>query len=98
VAECRETKMPIANIAKVFGPTIVGYSSLDPDQHKMLTETYIQALVIENLLNIQTNYWSQFVNVETPRDETIQQNFADSTKYYMGKCGKIKYVQHIKSH
>jgi Rac GTPase-activating protein 1 len=63
VAQCPEIKMPFANIAKVFGPTIVGYSSGDPDQEKMMTETYIQALVMEGLLNVPTQYWSQFVDV-----------------------------------
>lgn len=37
--------MPISNIAKIFGPTIVGYSSIDPDQYAIYTETMIQANV-----------------------------------------------------
>lgn len=37
--------MPVSNLAKVFGPTIVGYSSADPDQHAIFTETIIQASV-----------------------------------------------------
>lgn len=38
-------KMPPSNIAKIFGPTLVGYSSNDPDQHAIFTETIIQASV-----------------------------------------------------
>lgn len=45
VAGAPEVKMPASNIAKVFGPTIVGYSSADPDQHAIFTETMIQANV-----------------------------------------------------
>lgn len=45
VAECKEVKMPPTNIAKIFGPTLVGYSSNDPDQHAIFTETLIQASV-----------------------------------------------------
>lgn len=37
--------MPPTNIAKIFGPTLVGYSSNDPDQHAIFTETIIQASV-----------------------------------------------------
>lgn len=45
VAECKQVKMPPSNIAKIFGPTLVGYSSNDPDQHAIFTETIIQASV-----------------------------------------------------
>lgn len=38
-------KMPPSNIAKIFGPTLIGYSSNDPDQHAIFTETIIQASV-----------------------------------------------------
>lgn len=34
--------MPSENLAKIFGPTVLGYSSADPDQHAIFTETMIQ--------------------------------------------------------
>lgn len=34
--------MPIDNLAKVFGPTVIGYSSADPDHHAIFSETAIQ--------------------------------------------------------
>lgn len=34
--------MPIPNLAKIFGPTVVGYSSSDPDHNAIYTETIIQ--------------------------------------------------------
>jgi Rac GTPase-activating protein 1 len=37
--------MPASNLAKIFGPTIVGYSSLDPEPITMLNETKKQAAV-----------------------------------------------------
>jgi Rac GTPase-activating protein 1 len=92
VAQCPEIKMPFANIAKVFGPTIVGYSSADPDQEKMMTETYIQALVMEGLLNVPTQYWSQFVDVgpssSDEQQQQQQQSTNDATRYYTGKLGE----------
>ncbi len=30
VAECRENKMSVSNLAKILGPTLVGYSSSEP--------------------------------------------------------------------
>lgn len=45
VADSKECKMPIENLAKVFGPTIVGYSSDDPDSRAMYSETPQQAKV-----------------------------------------------------
>lgn len=34
--------MPISNLAKVFGPTVVGYSQAEPDYTAILGETVIQ--------------------------------------------------------
>lgn len=38
--------MPISNLAKVFGPTIVGYSTDDMDAMRMVQETRMQQNVI----------------------------------------------------
>jgi Rac GTPase-activating protein 1 len=46
VAEWDECKMPINNLAKVFGPTIVGYSTEDMDAMRMVSETRMQQNVI----------------------------------------------------
>lgn len=45
IANATEVKMPTSNIAKIFGPTIVGYSSDQPGDNEMLTETLTQATV-----------------------------------------------------
>ena len=45
VAECAECKMPTSNLAKVFGPTMIGYSSAKLDDMRMVTETLKQAMV-----------------------------------------------------
>lgn len=42
VADNKATKMNTENLAKIFGPTVLGYSSADPDQHAIFTETMIQ--------------------------------------------------------
>ncbi|CAB4061526.1 RACGAP1 [Lepeophtheirus salmonis] len=66
IAASPETKMCVENIARIFGPTIVGYSSSDPTA--MLSETPLQKDVMSALLNISSDYWKTFVNVteDTP--------------------------------
>lgn len=63
IAECPEVKMPLSNFAKVFAPTIVGYSSAEPEEHKMFAETQIQYSVMFSLLNISFDYWTKFINL-----------------------------------
>lgn len=45
VTQSRECKMPTANIAKVFAPTLVGYSSPHPEPVQMLSEAKVQPKV-----------------------------------------------------
>nr|XP_014097656.1 rac GTPase-activating protein 1 [Bactrocera oleae]XP_014097657.1 rac GTPase-activating protein 1 [Bactrocera oleae]XP_036230973.1 rac GTPase-activating protein 1 [Bactrocera oleae] len=68
VAECREVLMPIDNIARVFGPTIVGYSSADPDRHAIFTEVYMQFTTMQNLLKIPGDYWAQYVSLDADKE------------------------------
>lgn len=42
VANSYAAQMPIENLAKIFGPTILGYSCADPDHHAILSETMVQ--------------------------------------------------------
>jgi Rac GTPase-activating protein 1 len=44
VSSSPECKMPISNLAKIFGPTLVGYSSQEPSL-TMLSETKQQVAV-----------------------------------------------------
>ncbi|XP_055642270.1 rac GTPase-activating protein 1 [Toxorhynchites rutilus septentrionalis] len=85
IDQCKEVKMPLENLARVFAPTIVGYSSPDLDAHATFAETVIQFNVLESLLNIPTDYWSQFIAIEEPAREDDQKRFATlNTKSYMG--------------
>jgi Rac GTPase-activating protein 1 len=38
VSEAKECKMNVSNLAKIFGPTIVGYSSDDPNPNHLMEE------------------------------------------------------------
>ncbi|CAI9721566.1 rac GTPase-activating 1-like isoform X1 [Octopus vulgaris] len=61
VSQTADCRMPKQNLAKVFGPTIVGFSSLNPNPAEIFKETKLQSEVMEHLLDIPTEYWNQFL-------------------------------------
>ncbi|XP_068068603.1 rac GTPase-activating protein 1 isoform X2 [Anomalospiza imberbis] len=64
VAQSPDTKMDISNLAKVFGPTIVAHAVPDPDPRTLLQDTKRQPKVVERLLLLPMDYWSQLMMVE----------------------------------
>ncbi|NXL65710.1 RGAP1 protein, partial [Chordeiles acutipennis] len=64
VAQSPETKMDVTNLAKVFGPTIVAHAVPCPDHMTLLQDTKRQPKVVERLLLLPTDYWSQLMMVE----------------------------------
>ncbi|CAG9859856.1 unnamed protein product [Phyllotreta striolata] len=72
VAQSPDCKMPRDNLAKVFGPTIVGYFTKNPEQ--LFEETTSIVKVMSHLLNIPEDFWSNFVNVRLlPSVANLQQ-------------------------
>ncbi|EZA51336.1 hypothetical protein DMN91_002072 [Ooceraea biroi] len=67
VSSSPECKMPISNLAKVFGPTLVGYSSQEPSL-TMLSETKQQVAIVEGLLQLPSDYWATYVNPASSSD------------------------------
>lgn len=78
VSSSAECKMPISNLAKIFGPTLIGYSCKEQTATAMLNETKTQATIVEGLLKIPSDYWANFVNsdclskVGTPKMATLR--------------------------
>ncbi|XP_040395543.1 rac GTPase-activating protein 1 isoform X2 [Cygnus olor] len=64
VAQSPDTKMDVTNLAKVFGPTIVAHAVPDPDAMTLLQDTKRQPKVVERLLLLPVEYWSQLMLVE----------------------------------
>ncbi|KAG5322574.1 RGAP1 protein, partial [Pseudoatta argentina] len=58
VSSSAECKMPISNLAKVFGPTLVGYISKEPS----ISDIQHQVAIVESLLQIPSDYWATYVN------------------------------------
>lgn len=85
ISECPEVKMPLTNFAKIFGPTIVGYSCPEPDQHMMFAETQIQFSVMFALISIPTDYWNRFINLSQPTKKEEQREMETyGSKFYSG--------------
>lgn len=64
VADSENTKMDISNLARVFGPTIVGHAVPNPEPMTILQDTKRQPKVVERLLSLPVEYWGQFVMAE----------------------------------
>ncbi|XP_062314943.1 rac GTPase-activating protein 1 [Osmerus eperlanus] len=64
VAQSVDTKMDITNLARVFGPTLVAHAVPDPDPMTILQDTKRQPKVVERLLALPVEYWSQFMMVD----------------------------------
>ncbi|XP_026535746.1 rac GTPase-activating protein 1 [Notechis scutatus] len=64
VAQSPDTRMDISNLARVFGPTIVGHAIPEPDPMTLLQDTKRQPRVVERLLTLPVGYWSQLIMVE----------------------------------
>lgn len=85
ISECPDVKMPLTNFAKIFGPTIVGYSCPEPDQHMMFAETQVQFTVMFALLSIPTDYWNRFINLDQPtKQEQKREIETYGSKFYAG--------------
>jgi len=61
VASSRACKMPTSNLAKVFGPTVVGYSCPDPEPMQIMGETQKQNKVMEHILDIHVDFWGDLL-------------------------------------
>ncbi|XP_077583340.1 rac GTPase-activating protein 1-like isoform X2 [Stigmatopora nigra] len=60
VSKSVDTKMDVTNLARVFGPTLVGHAGPNPDTMAVLSDTSRQPRVIERFFSIPVSYWSQY--------------------------------------
>ncbi|XP_043939763.1 rac GTPase-activating protein 1 isoform X2 [Protopterus annectens] len=79
VAQSPECRMDSSNLSKVFGPTIVGHSVPDPEPMTILQDTKRQPKVVERLLALPVDYWSQFMMVE---QENINPHVIENSNAY----------------
>ncbi|XP_043978367.1 rac GTPase-activating protein 1-like [Gambusia affinis] len=80
VSQSADTKMDVSNLARVFGPTLVGHAVPDPDPMTILHDTSRQPRIVERLLSIPGSYWSRFAHPDNVDMETPQNTDTPSQK------------------
>jgi len=68
VSAAKETKMNQSNLAKILGPTIIGYSNADAQPEEIMKEVGAQTATMEKLIAIDSDYWSTFLSQGTGED------------------------------
>ena len=66
-----DNKMPLSNLAIIFGPTIVGHASPNPEVYVMLNDKEKQRKVMMRLLKIDQGYWRQYMSLEQDNPEVL---------------------------
>lgn len=59
ISACPKAKMPLSSMAKVFAPTIVGYSSREPGVELIETDQIIMAM--EGIINVPSCVWDEIL-------------------------------------
>nr|XP_014343778.1 PREDICTED: rac GTPase-activating protein 1-like [Latimeria chalumnae] len=61
VMKSPDCKMNIINLARVFGPTLVGHAISDPTPMTIMQDTSRQPKVVARLLSLPAKYWSEIL-------------------------------------
>lgn len=88
ISEKKECKMPLSNLAKIFGPTIIGYSSDNPDPALLLNETEEQYRIMEKFMQLPHDYWASFINVQQEQLHTGRLQQTPSTDSLLRFTGR----------
>ncbi|XP_031361180.2 rac GTPase-activating protein 1 [Lonchura striata] len=64
VSHSPDCKMDVLNLSRVFGPTLVGYSSANPTPLAIMEDTPRQCKVVARLLSLPPSFWKGFVETE----------------------------------
>ncbi|XP_036067722.1 rac GTPase-activating protein 1 isoform X2 [Oryzias melastigma] len=92
VAQSVDTKMDVKNLARVFGPTLVGHAVPDPDPMTILHDTSRQPKVVELLMSMPQSYWSRFAYPDVTDMDSSQQ--PDSPKHKVSILGPVTTPEH----
>lgn len=97
ISQKKEIKMPAENLAIVFGPTIVGFSSDDIDdknnRHNFLYEAKQQASVLKFLIGLPSSFWEMFITI-TPSYGPSRLQQTPSTDSLLVRNGKTPKLAH----
>ncbi|CAG0901301.1 unnamed protein product [Cyprideis torosa] len=54
-----QNQMPATSLAPILGATVMGYAKIDPDPNNVMYEIDIQKRVMEQLLNLPSEFWHE---------------------------------------
>lgn len=74
ISETEECKMPSSNLARVFGPSLVGNSSPHLPPAEIINEIRVQHLIVENLIKIPSCFYLKFLDVNENEQERLFKN------------------------
>ncbi|XP_037108338.1 rac GTPase-activating protein 1-like [Syngnathus acus] len=92
VSKCSDTKMDVTNLARVFGPTLVGHAVPNPDAMIVLSDTSRQPRVVERLFSIPANYWSQYAHPDNI--DMGDTNFPETPNHDVSMLGPLTTPEH----
>ena len=69
--------MPSSNLARVFGPSIVGNSSPSLQPAEIINELKVQHSIVENLIKLPTSFYLSFVDcIDQQQQQRLFKNSA----------------------
>ncbi|KAG7281125.1 hypothetical protein CRUP_027662 [Coryphaenoides rupestris] len=82
VSQSVATRMDVSNLSRVLGPTLVGHAVPNPEPMTMLQDTKRQPKVVERLLALPLEYWSQFLMVANDQPDGADHMIIENTNYF----------------
>lgn len=77
ISDTPECKMPSSNLARVFGPSVVGNSSPQMAPAEIINELKVQHSIVENLIKIPSSFYMSFVDgLDQPTQQRLFKNCA----------------------
>ncbi|XP_077978803.1 rac GTPase-activating protein 1-like [Glandiceps talaboti] len=74
VAESPVCKMPAGNLAKVFGPTLIGHACAEPSHVEILSDLKKQERVMAQLLKMPQDFWNAYASANIENDVIYNRN------------------------
>jgi Rac GTPase-activating protein 1 len=74
ISETAECKMPTSNLARVFGPSVVGNSSPNLSPAEIINELKIQHQVVESLIKLPTQFYCSLIETSEQQQQRLFKN------------------------
>ena len=83
MSESEDCKMGVNNLSKVFGPTLIGYSSSDPEPMQIMAETGKQAKVGSELTHWGLDKMAAILQMIFSKAFSLMKMFVFGCKFHL---------------